>query len=84
MKYKQEMDFWKYYELTDEELEDIWIYVMKPPQTFKLIKDFETNLKLVIEKFGIMLHPGVFGQRNAFFKPFLEVDQKYIKKIGNC
>lgn len=67
------MKFWFYYELTQEELEDLWIYVNKPPQTFKLLGDFESNLTTVVEKFGLKLHPGVFGDRNTQAKPFLEV-----------
>jgi hypothetical protein len=52
-----EMPFWKYYEFTQEEVDNLLFFFNKPPASFKLQPTFEENVTMIKEYFGIKLHP---------------------------
>lgn len=69
-----EWPFWKHYEFTEEEMLNVWLFLDKPPPTFKLLGSFEDNAALIAEKIGLPMHPEYLKQP-YIPKPFLEVSQ---------
>jgi len=69
--FKERFEIWETYSLTDEEYEEVLLFLKKPPQTFKILGSFYENIEMLSEKFGFKICHQVYKQPSSM--PFLDV-----------